>query len=359
MKIGIFTFHSALNYGAVLQAYALQEYLKEQGHDVYIIDYRPKYLTKPYSLFRMESQGSSLLSLLKAFIRMLLVIPIRLKRRRAFRKFVDHYLNMMSLDLSDTSNCFDAFIFGSDQIWNTKITSGIDAVYCGDFNAARNKTLVSYAASCGDVSIIDNNTFAYLTDRLRNFSKVGIREKALVQALNNKTLNATHVIDPVLLAGRDVFKKIMSSVNIGNMPYLLFFSLGREEIAVPIAYKVANKLNLRVIEVISSKESIFQSNIMQTLSPEQFIGYIANAEYIITTSFHGTAFSILFKKNFTSVIPSSTNDDRIISLLEHLGLESRYVHSSDENVCTSPIDYNEVSIKYHALRQHSEDFIRF
>lgn len=235
MKIGIFTFHCAANYGAVLQTYCLQEVLKDMGHEVYVIDYRPKYLIEPYKTFAYSPNiYNSNLEKCKGFVRACLVAPIRWKRNKNFSKFIHARLNLYHLDLNDESNDFDAFVFGSDQIWSPKIASGFDKVYLGDFPAAKGKKLIAYAASAGSISNFLGKDINYFLSRLQFFNKVTVREKSLAEYINQKSLTTSEVVfDPVLLAGPTILHQLLNTKKVKEQsqkqPYLLLFQIIRND----------------------------------------------------------------------------------------------------------------------------------
>ena len=356
MKIGIFTFHCAINYGAVLQAYGLQEYLKELGHEVYIIDYRPEYLLYPYRVFRWNDSPKHPINWFKWFIREVMVIPIRWRRVIHFNKFVKKYLNLYDLDLNNPDNDFDAFVFGSDQIWNKEITKGFDKVYWGDFPAAQGKQLVAYAASMGNCCDLQNQDLEYIDRKIDLFSVVGVREVSLLNLLRSFNKPSINVVDPVLLAGDALFKKLIIKKR-SLRPYLLLFTLGRDEYVIPIANKIAKDIGLEIIEVISSNESL-NLKLKQTLSPIDFLSVLSHASYVVTSSFHGTVFSILFQKNFSAVQLKSTKSDRIESLLSVADLSSRLVCKSTKKIDTSSIDYKYVFEKILQAVSESRDFLQ-
>ena len=131
MKIGILTFHCAHNYGAVLQCYAMQEFLRSKGHDVEVINYRPNYLLKPYKIFNVKRFSSKKpIRILKGLILEFLLFPVRLKRFYGFENFINNKLILSKTVTKESipSN-YDIYIVGSDQIWNPKITKGFDEIY--------------------------------------------------------------------------------------------------------------------------------------------------------------------------------------------------------------------------------------
>lgn len=354
MKIGIFTFHCAQNYGAVLQAYGLQEYLISQGHDVYIIDYRPDYLIAPYKIFSFKKDGR--IPGFYAFLREVLTAPIRLKRTLSFRKFVNKNLRLYKLDLNQKDNDFEAFIYGSDQIWNPKLTGGFDAVYFGRIPAAKDKLLISYAASVGDVSQLTDADKAYLKESLRNFSNISVRERELKDLLDREIgVASTCVCDPVLLAGRDVYDSISKQSKRFTQDYILLFQLEViNDFIRSFTRKVANTLNEDLIEVISRRESRDLA-IRQSLSPENFVTYVKCSSHVITTSFHGTVFSLLYNKPFYTIKVNEYIDARAENLLTELGLESRLVDIGEE--CNWEMNFNDIQSRMDIYVKKSSKFL--
>lgn len=359
MKIGIFTFHCAANYGAVLQTYCLQEVLKGMGHDVYVIDYQPAYLLEPYKTFLYHSNSfSSYLAKCKGFVRACMVAPIRWKRNKNFSKFIHSRLNLYHLDLNDESNDFDVFVFGSDQIWNPKITCGFDKVYLGDFPAAKGKKLIAYAASVGSVSNLVGEDVNYFLSRLRCFDKVMVREKSFMDYINNKSSIASEVVfDPVLLAGSSVLYKLLNSNGIKERslekPYLLLFQLVRNDDIASYANSVAKFKGLKLIELATMRESIFNNNMKQDLSVEQLLLYFVHAAYIITSSFHGTVLSILLNKQFNTISVSDSIDERALFLLKSLNLSDRMLNIKQKVSPSSQIDYVAVNNLYDGKKIES------
>ena len=338
MKIGILTFHCAINYGAVLQAYGLQETLKSMGHEVYIIDYRPEYLKRPYRLFFPEVvKGHGILGNIRFFIRELLALPIRYKRRCAFNRFIETYLHLANLDFQSEDNDFDCFVFGSDQIWNPQITAG-DPVFFGDAPCFKGKRMVSYAASSGNASDLKEIDIQKIKGWLSMFSALSVREKSLSHyLLEELQLKNQLVIDPVLLAGKEVFSKIASTKKM-HKPYLLFFSLKKNEASLNIAKQQAMLYNMDLVEMYSMMEVIKSEKIVQSLSPTDFIRYFLDAQYVVTTSFHGTVFSILFHKPF--ICSGQFAMSRFDSLLEIFGLEVRFMNNfSTKEMFSNDIDW--------------------
>lgn len=358
MKIGILTFHCAINYGAVLQAYGLQETLKSMGHEVYIIDYRPEYLKRPYRLFFPEVvKGHGILGNIRFFIRELLALPIRYKRRCAFNRFIEKYLHLTNLDIQSEDNDFDCFVFGSDQIWNPQITEG-DPVFFGDAPCFKGKKIFTYAASAGSVAALKEIDVEQLKGWLSKFSALSVREKSLSHYLSEELQLENHlVLDPVLLAGKEVFQQIALCKNT-EKPYLLFFSLWKNDEALHIAKEKAVLEGLELVEMYSMVESVKDRKILQCLTPNQFIGLFKGASYVVSTSFHGTAFSILFHKPFICV-GHDFGKSRFYSLLDMVGLQDRLVDVAyPKELDYTDINWDSVDIILSKKRNESFSFFK-
>lgn len=363
MKIGIFTFHCAVNYGAVLQTYCLQEVLKSMGHEVYVIDYRPVYLIKPYKTFSYNPNNfGSYLYKCQGLLRDCLVTPIRWKRNQAFSQFVHHHLNLYQLDLNNESNDFDAFVFGSDQIWNPKITNGFDKVYLGDFPAAKGKKLIAYAASAGSISNFSGEDIDYFLSRLQCFDKITVREQSLAEYIQQKSSITSEVVfDPVLLAGSTVLHKLLNTKDITEqsqkIPYLLLFQIIRNDDIASNTAVIAKSKGFKLIEMATMCESLFNNNMKQTLSVEKLLSYFINATYIITTSFHGTVLCILFNKTFNTISINDSMDERALSLLKDLNLSDRMLNLNHMRRTIPKIDYTIANHLYDRKKSESYNIL--
>lgn len=323
MKIGILTFHCAHNYGAVLQCYALQEYLESLGHKVFVIDYRPKYLK--YGLFVWYKWFSfNPLKCLKKILWQMRTFSIQRNRFVKFESFIHNRINLKKLDLRSCDYDIDCFVFGSDQIWR-KNKGTFDPIYFADFNAAKNRKLISYAASMG-LNTLSDNEKNRISKWLENFSIITVREnslKELLQPLTNK--DVYNVIDPTFLLPLQKWDKIVITPHL-NKPYILIYQVISNPLVYNIARKAANEIGANIIEITSNvqvKKNTYQ--LIQTASPEEFLGWIKNARFIVTTSFHGTAFSLIYNKPFVSIKQGMPSDLRIESILSQLQLSNRFI----------------------------------
>lgn len=318
MKIGILTFHCAANYGAILQSYALQETLKKLGHEVFILDYRPMFLISPYKAFNIRRKS------FKELIRAFLVTPKRYKRLCQFRKFEKENLNLCPFEDYDS---MDAIVVGSDQVWSSVLNYGnFDRTYFLDFPLNSHIRRISYAASAGSSEQFEKALDRGILDNIKNFESISVREKSLGQVLKKHipTVDPVEVLDPVLMAGKEPFMRFIDKTLVPNQKYVLAFFLGYNPEIAEYGQLIATRHNAILINIASMSES-FGHGIRETLSIPQFLSLIYFAEHIVTPSFHGTAFSILFQKSFTSVGLSKEHSERSRSLLKKIGLEDNFV----------------------------------
>lgn len=326
MNIGILTYHCAHNYGAVLQCYALQEYLRSLGHEVYVIDYRPTYLK--YGLFTWYNWISlNPIKCIKKFSFQMKTLPIQYKRFIAFNQFIRRRFNIKKLNLDKQQSKIECFIFGSDQIWR-KNKNAFDPIYFSEFEASKGHKLISYAASMG-LNSLSRTESNQIQDWLNNFTRITVRETSLKNLLSPLTSHPIDiVVDPTLLLNSQEWDKISIKPKI-DKPYILIYQVIPNTITYKLAYKIARDLgNLEIIE-IASKIQINQIShrIIYDASPEDFLGWIQNARFIVTTSFHGTAFSIIFRKAFISIKQHKPSDLRIESILSQNNLQNRFIDS--------------------------------
>lgn len=352
MKTGILTFHCADNYGAVLQTYGLKCVLESLGHESFVVDYRPDYLTRPYELI-----DKSRLNNFKDYIRAIFAMPIRYRRHEAFRRFCKSRLNLIDMDKTGS---LDAVIVGSDQIWNPNFHgNSFDPVFLLDMPEIRNKKKIAYAASAGSANRFESGINDNSLASLKSFDAISVRESNIQGVLEEYGISSYLVADPVLLAGKGVFDKICPDKKLYS-PYLLSFSLTYIPEVNELAQKIAAEKNLSLIQITSLDEAIWNNKVKNTSSPEEFIWYIKNASGIVTTSFHGTIFSLLYDKPFMSVGLDATHKDRVYQLLKELNVINRYVdmHEADSSMfiwdCESSSIQNEIS----SIRDKSLEFLK-
>lgn len=360
MKVGILTFHFACNYGAVLQCYALQKYLMSRGHEVYVMDYRPDAVAGGYRWFDIRRfWGSDPVKFYRKTVSELGVIADRRRRYTAFDDFVRNHLpltpSIRSLaDAEAVAKGFDLIVVGSDQVWNPRITGGVDPVYWGGFTEGV-VPMASYAASMED-GFSDEVKMA-VKKYLPSFRAISVREEALKSSLDEILPDADvrTAVDPTLLADAgiwDVFADCLKPED----PYVLFYQVRRSPEAWATARALADSRGLRLL-CLSAKVELENSPEVISSSPEEFVSLFRNASYVVTTSFHGTVFSILFRKPFACVDVHDGKGTRQEGLLKALGLSGRMVaHGNLEGL--PGIDWDDVAGRLSALRHSSEEYIK-
>ena len=355
MKVGILTFHNAINYGAVLQAYALQQTVVALGAECEIIDYRCPAVEKQYRRKKIKECANW-----KVYVNDILSLHRLDKKKEAFRKFQfqNLILSERTENISETvSEKYDVIIVGSDQVFNPKNTDG-DSAYLLNFNGKAKKT--AYAASIGNNAFLNLWQEKYGIDYkmlLGKFAAMSFREKEAAD-FATQLLGQTYrtVLDPVLLAGNPLWNRFVRPAP--EEEYVFVYNLGNIPLLVDAVLKVQEKTGLKVYVANKDIKGDFlfrQYQDISSASPEEFLKRLSNARYVLTDSFHGTAFSILFHKNFYSVgNPGKDNaNSRLRCLLSELGLENRMISSVDGVDFDAISDYEEVDRKIQAMRDDS------
>lgn len=376
MKVGILTFHYALNYGAVLQAYALKTALIKMGHDVHVVNFRPEKMRTSWNFEAYCNQKKNGVSSSKKYngIKQLLLYLLRkvkyirfrlfeydkLKRKYdLFNKFVNDYLCSDNTVIEDVNGLlelkkYDAIVYGSDQIWNPKITRGFETAYFGT-NLDDGVKSISYAASVGDINNIakHESTERKFLSLIKGINSISVREKNLCDYLCSKNVKAEWVLDPTLLLAEEDYKQVVEKRMV-NYDYILVYSLSYDENIFKIAKSISTKNNWRIITVSGSKR--LQNCSLQDVTPSIFLSLIKYAKVVITNSFHGTALSIVFHKDFYTVLPPKRKD-RIHSLLNQFDLSGRIVDMMGVNNFSSSIDYKKIDEKVYACKTQSLLFL--
>ena len=361
MKIGILTFHNALNYGAVLQCYALQHYLQAKGHDVEVIDYRAPFIEEQKKfLSKTELRRRGFVALLKYFIIRLLIWPAWRKTVHVFYHFMISQLHLSprAATAADIPAGYDCILFGSDQIWSPKLCQGFDPVFWGQFEK-HGARFVSYAASAGETSELDKADWHEVEQRIKAFDAVSVREKSLQLALQEHCgVSASVCLDPTLLVDAAVFDRI--AVCPEEQDYVFLFNVIDDPAASRFARCLATRLGSAVVIRGQAKPQLKSRRdklvtLKEAMSPEEFLGYIKYARCIVANSFHAIALSIVFQKDCYAL--KSRRSGRVEGLLGSLGLADRIVSATEPVDTVSSIDYQAVNERLAFMRQSSTQFI--
>ena len=356
MKAGILTMHCVKNFGAMLQAYALQEQIISFGHDCCIIDYVPPIRSDINYLFPFYGYPinlRSLLSIIKWF-------PVRVRSIKPFESFMYEKLNLTTVRYKSYSELasiegFDAFVCGSDQIWNPDCNNGIDQAFFAGF-AKESIKRIAYAASVGKGNLRAED-LDKIAEYAANMDSVSVRERSTAELLEKQGIaRALHVVDPVLLVGRGFWEKATETVEIDyRKKYLLLYILGDSPLIIKKGCEIARRRGLEVVKVgwdILTPHGV--DRCFSNKSPFDFVKLLQEAEYIVTNSFHGTAFSMIFEKPFIAV--PHNNNPRFTSVLNQYGLQAR-AYCKDCEADNDDIDYTHIRTLMHEQRMLSLDFL--
>ncbi len=346
MKIGILTFHDADNYGAVLQAFALKETIKKIEVDVEILNYKQPFIVNSHKVIVRYTQN--IITLIKSIVSTLVYIYPRIIRKTKFNSFRSEYMDISKDTFYNSSDIKgkDVYIVGSDQVWNNDLTHN-DKTYFLGFCQGQEKR-IAYAASIGK-DILTDDEKKYLKENIGNIEYISVREDSAVKIINEITGRdvAAHVLDPTLLADRCIWDELICTKK-NKSNYLLVYRLSDNEEVLRTAELISRMLNIKVLYInnlVLSKNDLFRKNHykfkdIKAVSPSEFITLFKNASFVVTNSFHGTTFSIIFNKDFITV-PHETRGTRMISLLRLLKLEDRLITNSNQlkNDYPLKIDY--------------------
>jgi len=376
------------NFGAFLQAYATQVILEKMGVESQILDYvrESKGLSDTKNNFKKLIK---LKSIPEIYMRIGHTLNLRLfnlkhKRKNRIRsksfqvfalenlKFTDktyYGIGDIENDLDYFKNNFDVFIIGSDQVWNPN-NPDID-IYL--LNFIESKTKISYASSVGDP--IPENLFSIYKKSLPHFRAISVREKTSKEYIQKATdLEPEVVLDPLLLLDKAELEELgrSPSENITKQ-YLFVYDLYRPKKIIAVAQKIAKKNGWKIINhtPINSLDRLRFPLIefsFYTKSPLEFVWLIKNADYVISSSFHGVALAVQFEKPFYAVLPAIKNknlgymsNSRILDFLELVGLKDRAVAYPEDLLkkeFTNNIDWVNVHQKIEREKKRSLDFLK-
>ncbi|MCR4768931.1 MAG: polysaccharide pyruvyl transferase family protein [Bacteroidaceae bacterium] len=320
MKIGILTVHRAINVGAVLQCYALQEVLKSLGHDVWVINYQQ---SEVESSNRPHYSFSKLLSLLfHGHLRSVYNYhndkKNQIKKNNNFNKFLTEYLHCTSIcNIDSIPSDFDVYVIGSDQVWNWNIFKHQDPIFWGKFYRKDNARIISYAASTS-IDSLNKTEKEFIEKSLRQFSLISVRERTVAEYMNN-SYTLTHKveshIDPTLIAPMSIWDSFKSEF-VPDEPYIFVYA------ARP--YKLNPKLVKQRAEELANKigcKVVYMSYLLY--APVDYVALIRNASAVITSSFHGVAFSLIFNRPLYALAYGDEQDYRYMDLLQSLDAVDR------------------------------------
>lgn len=336
MKIGIITFHRADNYGALLQTYALQRKFVEKGNSVDIIDYRCTAIEKWYVYNWLPFPRKNVIAWCMECISNPYVIPKKRIMSKRCSTFRDKFLHISRSynrpeDRLTVQKAYNLIVTGSDQIWNIGITDGKDDWYCFKKNVDM-CTIVAYGASVGNQKAFSNEIKCFKAE-LENYDMISTREKETKDYLDeilNKEVFC--VLDPTLLVTRTEWDNLVSNSEMKiDYKYIIYYDVSKNVEAEKIARDLAKKTGYKLLHFNRTLKMLFRGGYVQEAGPIEFLWLIKNAEYVVTSSFHATVFSIIFEKNFW-VVPHPQTGERVRSLLYDIHLEDHIVEGFKDYV---------------------------
>lgn len=361
MKIGILTYHRAHNYGAMLQAYALRTYLQHQGHEVDFIDYWPTEHANEYRWLRTIN-GETLAQRMVNTLAACLTGIRRWMRMKRFAYFRKTYLGLPDQAQytqygARIEETYDCVIVGSDQIWRNHRTTleylGFDPVYfCRTLS--HSARCISYAASMGVIRTTEEEDKT-LRQYMSSFETITVREASLQQKLAQLGVESTVVCDPTLLLRKEEWNSLLPEKRFSEKPYVLYYEMLPYAQARHYAQKMAQERSCTLLVIPAVIHTRWHKEEQVNIGPLDLIHAIRDAEFVVSTSFHGTAFSVIFEKQFVSM-GAQTNSDRILTLLSQLQIQDHYTTNEPEQL--TPIDYTRTRVLKDAYVRLSEAILQ-
>lgn len=354
MKVAVITFPLINNYGGIIQAFAMMKLLEDLGHEPTLVNFQSeskcksvsKFIIKKYCLFFMSRFKNVTLTL----------------KNKELAKFVDVYISPKtdpicnSQDLKDyfESNNFDACVVGSDQVFSKMGYTHFENDYSLGF-VKDDVIKLSYAASFGaDRYQGDSQQIEFHKKNLNRFAGVSVREESGVNVCKDTfSVDSTHVLDPTMMISPSYYLDIIATdktkAELRNNNELFAYVLDSDEAKTTTIQQFAKNKELSTRQINDGNASV------DVISMEKWISSIYNAEHVITDSFHGCVFCIIFNKPFHCYINRKRGADRFISLLKMFGLESRIIEG---DISDELIDWKYVNAKLAEHHLKSANFLR-
>lgn len=360
------------NYGSILQAYALQKILLNSGYKNEIIDYNPSKLDRTINLFKSHNSLKWFYVKFKDFISK--------KRSRSvghdisgkylkFDEFANTYLIRTKEykkieELRLLSGKYDAYICGSDQIWNPNL---LNPPYYFSFLNDNDKK-ISYSPSFGVKQIKSSKKKKIIKKYLDKFSSISVREEQGKNILTDLGINVENipvVLDPTLLLNVEQWSKLIKENKICNDEYLVCYFLGENENYWKSAQNIAKELNLKIFIIPNCEDSYIQKNMIigDDIGPIEWLSLIKNSKVVLTDSYHGILFSIIFNKCFYAYKRFEDNlresqNSRVENILKKLKLEKRlYAKTEIIDEINDDLDYRETKEKLEKYRERSINYL--
>ena len=361
MKVGIITFHHSLNCGAALQAWALQTAIQKCGHEAAIVNYgRIGWPGKYY--FRFNSLRQIVGSFYNNFIIFFIAFGIESYRRSLYRRFMREKMRLgASVRKREiTKHGYTHIIVGSDQVWHPVINEGDDTYFLADVPDGVNR--ISYAPSFG-VDKFSPEQEQKMSEWLSRFDALSVREPQGVEIVKRLCgRDATVVCDPTLLLERPDYEAIERKPRFG-LPekYIAVYTICGHPWAEKAALELGKKMELPVVHLPGGQLARWylpgKAKRITALGPAEWLWFMHHAEYVVTNSFHGTVFSMMFHKPFTVALNGRASDERMRTLLAGSGLEGRLMLEKVSLDCHTTINWEGVDAHIVKLADSGKKFL--
>lgn len=358
MKIFTLTTQYANNYGALLQCYALCDFLNSiEGVECKVIRYLPDGYNNSWRLIPKARTFRDVLKNIYLIFRLDLLIK-RMRKQRVMKEFIKRFIPVTQ-EIYNRRNILsnppvgDAFVCGSDQIWNFKYR--IDLTYFFDFVDRTKSKIISYAPSIADPWTDEQCQF--IKPYLGRFDAISIREAGNLSQVNElvPNMNPVVVIDPVFLICPEKWKTIASHKLCPKEPYILCYFLSVSQLGVKTVEHIRNLTGYKVLHLNLNALDKFHSDYdIRLASPLDFIGLIENASFVCTNSFHCSAFSIIFKRNFMFV-PKNMANERVESLINKFKINDVIIREKD----LTKIQLSDLNVDYSKSESYLNEFLTF
>lgn len=358
MIIRTITCHHSYNHGAMLQAYALVNYLQSLGHDARVIDYWPPYLKDKHRIPPVYNH------LVIRWLYRLAKLPSDINRRRrkqAFYSFYKQFIPVTKMayqtveQLRHNPPVADLYIAGSDQIWNTSFKNGLDAAFYLGFGSPKRR--ISYAASFATKEL-KSGTEPFVKKQLGNLDSISVREKSGLQLLESLGYKGQVVVDPVFLLSPEEWDRF-DSMPLSGERYILTYDFENNGQSVAAVARNLARLNECKIYSVSPYKQSYADYDFDEITPCEFVSLVKHAECVIGNSFHGMAFSMIYGKDFFVVNRSDGLNIRMQDLLNRYGLSERLVSSETlDNQLFRHVDYEMVMRQLSQEIESSKSFLK-
>lgn len=362
-KVSLITLQNVPNYGSVLQCYATEQIIRKIGYEIETINYLPERMTK-LGMLKAIKDKKDIFS--KSFvlrnIARIVIYPSYIKRFYIFNKFRKKYLIQTKKQFKNNNELkkyfprADIYCTGSDQVWNSKWNGGIDKAMFLDF-VPKDKKCIAYSASFGK-NKLEFWEIQETKQLLKKYKNISVREKSATEILYSLGYASVQVVDPTLLLNGNEWRKI-SSNKYSEDSYILVYNLNRNKKIDKYAENLSKKTGLKIRFLSYQFHEFYKKGkIMCNPKVEDFLSLIDHAQYVITDSFHATAFSLNFNTQFIIVYPGKYST-RLQSILEITGLENRVAKDeNDLSIVSEKIDFEKVNKVIDKERNHSIEWLK-